>query len=123
MAWKYSQKTGALTNPAGNRVGIGYSGHGDGLDNPALEQQQCEGPIPQGEWEIGQFFDDPGHKGPLVAHLMPLPGTETFGRSGFMIHGDNEHLNHSASEGCIVLPRILREMILASNDRTLVVTG
>lgn len=123
MSWKYSQASGTLTNPSGSRVGFGYSGHGDGVNNPSDEQQRNVGPIPQGEWEIGHFFDDPGGKGPVVAHLTPLPGTETFGRSGFMIHGDNEQMNHTASEGCLVLPRLLREQLASSIDRTLIVTG
>ena len=71
------------------------------------------GPIPRGKWEIGAFFDDPGGKGQVVAHLTPCDGTETFGRSGFLIHGDNSALNHSASEGCIVAPRVIREQIAA----------
>jgi hypothetical protein len=71
------------------------------------------GPIPRGAWTIGEFFDDPGGKGPVVAHLTPCEGTETFGRSGFMIHGDNQALNHSASEGCIVAPRFIRDQIAA----------
>jgi hypothetical protein len=28
-----------------------------------------------------------------------------------MIHGDNQALNHSASDGCIVAPRFIREQI------------
>jgi hypothetical protein len=30
-----------------------------------------------------------------------------------MIHGDNQALNHSASEGCIVAPRFIRDQIAA----------
>jgi len=48
-----------------------------------------------------------------VAHLTPIEGTDTFGRSGFMVHGDNQALNHSASEGCIVAPRFIRDQIAA----------
>ena len=69
------------------------------------------GPIPRGAWRIEPFRDDPGGKGPVVAHLTPIEGTETFGRAGFMIHGDNSALNHSASEGCIVAPRFIRDQI------------
>jgi hypothetical protein len=103
-------------------VGEGYSGRGSGLNNPAQQAVEGQGPIPQGSWEIGAFFDDPGGKGPIVAHLTPADGTETFGRSGFMIHGDNAELNHTASEGCVILPRQLRLMIQSSQDRTLTVT-
>lgn len=123
MSWKYSQSTGELVNPTGSGVGIGYSGRGAGLNSPAHQSVADVGPIPQGEWVIGSFFDDPGGKGPIVAHLVPASGTETFGRSGFMIHGDNAELDHTASEGCIILPRVVREMVMASSVRGLIVTA
>jgi hypothetical protein len=122
MSWKYSQSSGTLINPAGSVVGTGYSGRGAGLNNPADQAAHDTGPIPQGEWTIGSFFDDPGGKGPMVAHVTPAQGTEAFGRSGFMIHGDNGAADHTASEGCIILPRLLREQIMSSDDRALVVT-
>ena len=122
-------QAGELVNPSGCRVGLGYSGRGAGLNNPAEQEAACVGPIPQGEWTIGRFFDDPSTKanphgkGLIVAHLVPAAGTETFGRRGFMVHGDNAAGDHTASEGCIILPRVLREMLLASSDRTLTVTA
>lgn len=121
MPWKYSQSTGDLTGLGGARVARGYSGHGSGLNNPAMEQIEGVGPIPHGEWIIGEFFDDRGGKGPMVARLIATPGTETFGRSGFMIHGDNSKRDFSASEGCIVLPHVTRATVMASGDRTLMV--
>ena len=121
MSWKYSQKTGALLSPAGTYVGNGYSGRGAGLNNPLQQNVADVGPIPQGEWAIGHFFDDPGGKGPIVADLTPA-AAETFGRSGFMVHGDNGAANHTASEGCVILPRGLRQMVMASDDRSLIVT-
>ena len=86
-----------------------------------MQQVAKVGPIPRGDWEIGQFFDDASGKGPIVAHLTPLPDVETFGREGFMIHGDNREVNHTASEGCIVLPHVVRQMVMASADRLLTV--
>lgn len=121
MAWKYSQSTGQFNNPVGSGVCLGYSGHAEGLNNPKLQAVREVGPIPQGDWKIGAFFDDAGGKGLIVAHLTPLPGTETFGRSGFMIHGDNGQGNHTASEGCLILPRLVRGMVMASSDRMLTV--
>ena len=116
--WTYNSTSGNLLHN-GNYVGTGYSGNGQGLDDPDYEAVQSIGPIPRGSYSVGRFFDDPEGKGPLVAHLTPDPETNTFGRSGFMIHGDNVALNHSASHGCIILARALREQILASPDRTL----
>ena len=120
--WTYEVTSGKLINPDGTCVGEGYSGNGAGLNNVEMENVPMRGPIPAGKWTIGRFFDDP-EKGPIVAHLVPDLDTNTFGRSGFMIHGDNSALNHSASEGCIILPHALREMLMASNDRTLNVTS
>lgn len=120
--WKYEQKSGQLTNPTGSKVCIGYSGHAIGLNDPDEECVPDFGPIPKGKYTIGRFFDDP-EKGPIVAHLVPDVDTNTFGRSGFMIHGDNKAGDHSASHGCIILPHIIRETIMASNDRELEVTA
>lgn len=123
MSWQYSQSTGVLIGPDDIKAGEGYSGHGEGFNNPTWQDVHNIGPIPRGEWQIGAFFDDPGGKGPFVAHLTRAANTETFGRSGFMIHGDNEAMNHTASDGCIILSRDLRVAILASGDRTLVVSA
>jgi hypothetical protein len=122
LMWSYSQSTGAFVSPAGTQVGTGYSGNGAGLNNPLKQDVEGVGPIPQGVWTIGGFFDDQ-EKGPIVAHLTPADGTETFGRSGFMVHGDNQAMDRSASEGCIILPRAVRSMVMASDDRALTVTA
>jgi len=127
MAWTYAQSTGNLTDPNGDFAGTGYSGNSQGLNNPAMQNVHNEGPIPQGQWTIGAFFDDPVptppdglvHKGPVVTHLTPNAGTQTFTRSGFMIHGDNAAMNHTASDGCIILSNSLRQQIRASLDNTL----
>jgi hypothetical protein len=119
--WTYSQSTGKLLHD-GALVGIGYSGHDSSLNCPDAEALYGLGPIPRGEWTIGSFFDDPGGKGPIVAHLTPVAGTETFGRSGFMIHGDNGSANHSASHGCIILSRPYRIAIRDSGDKSIIVT-
>lgn len=93
-------------------VGTGYSGHGIGLNNPEAERDIGVGPIPAGRWIAGTFFDHP-HLGPCVSRLIPssYPKTETYGRTGFFVHGDNSQGNHSASDGCIILAHDLREKI------------
>ena len=123
MEWTYSQTTGNLIDPSGEIVGQGYSGNGADLDNPAGQADVGHGPIPQGAWTIGTFFDDPGGKGPIVAHLTPNTGTDTLGRSGFMIHGDNSAANHTASHGCIILSHTLRCLIRDSGVKQLIVTA
>lgn len=120
--WRWTQ-TGNLFDPEAVFRGIGYSGHGEGVNNGALEAVHDVGPIPKGLWRIGPWFDDPGGKGPIVCHLTPLSGTDTYGRTGLMCHGDNGAGNRSASHGCIVLARPLREAIRDSGDSTLNVTA
>jgi hypothetical protein len=121
MPWTYNQTTGNLTDPTGRLVGSGYSGVGRGLNNPAMQNQQNTGPVPQGAYTVGHAFHDP-HRGPNAMRLAPNPGTQTQGRSGFMIHADNRHHNHTASEGCIILAPQLRDEVARSTDRTLNVT-
>lgn len=121
--WTYSQSTGRLTAPDGALAGTGYSGNGAALDNPADQGEIGHGPIPQGQWTIGAFATYP-HLGEIVAPLTPCVGNDMDGREGgFFIHGDNAAMDHTASDGCIVLSRDLRQAIAASGDRALLVTA
>lgn len=119
MVWYYSQHSGTLSHNDID-VGKGYSGNGKGLDNPAEQTDHDVGPIPQGQWKIGIAFDHP-HLGPTVMHLSPETDTKTFGRSGFFIHGDNTKTNHTASHGCVILSKSLRQLIARSKDKELLV--
>ena len=120
MAWHYNNATGVMTGPDGVVVGTGYSGNGAGLNNPAAEAIPDVGPIPEGVWRIGTAFDHP-HLGPVAMVLIPLALLTASTRSGFFIHGDNIQMNRSASHGCIILGRPIREEIAQSTDRTLIV--
>ena len=121
--WTYQQSTGNLTDKFGSVIGQGYSGNGADLNNPAGQGDIGHGPIPQGQWLIGEFQTYP-HLGKIVALLLPAPGNNMDGREGgFFIHGDNDLLNHTASDGCIVLSRPLREAVAASGDTDLQVTS
>ncbi len=117
--WTWKQATGELVDGAGVTVGRGYSGDCEHYNNPASQEIPGVGPIPRGRYIIGNFFDDPGGKGPVVCRLTPIPPTNTFGRSGFMIHGDSADNDHSASHGCIVLAHALRAAISSSGDSIL----
>jgi hypothetical protein len=117
--WIYVVSRGELVDPAGTTIGFGYSGDAEHYNNTASEAVPDVGPIPRGGWSIGEFFDDPGGKGPLVARLTPKLSTQTFGRSGFMIHGDTAAMDHTASHGCIILAHNLRQQIAASGDSDL----
>jgi len=125
----YAQTTGELyfgdATKGLTSLGICYSGHGAGVNNPLYQDVHEFGPIPQGWYTISRFFDDHGGKGPIVARLAPDAGNNMFGRSGFMIHGDNAKGDHSASEGCIIAAHNLRLEIAAEveegNNRLYVV--
>jgi hypothetical protein len=51
--------------------------------------------------------------------LKPAASTNTFGRSGFLMHGDSTQSPGSASQGCIIMPRPVREQVWNSGDRDL----
>jgi hypothetical protein len=117
MTWTYKQSSGELDHD-GAVAGTGYSGHGDGLNNPAMQSAADVGPIPQGVYTIGLPHSPPDHLGPLAMPLTHVSG-DIFGRSAFFIHGDNAAGNHSASDGCIILARPIRQQIADSPDRDL----
>ncbi len=126
--FEYDQKTGQMTHvlPDGTRVavGTGYSGQGNGLNNPSEQYTPNTGPIPQGTYTIEPQRDNvtgAGHKLPGSMRLDPTRDTDTHGRAGFLIHGDNSRGDHSASNGCIILPRPARNDIGGSSDHILVV--
>lgn len=123
LCWEYSQSTGALSHvddSTGSRrhVGDGYSGHGPGLNNPGLEDRRNVGPIPRGDYEIGEQGDHGSAEHPLRASMVLTPhaGNNMHGRNNFLMHGDNGDGNQSASEGCIILPRDVRDEIGHSSD-------
>lgn len=51
--------------------------------------------------------------------LTPMAHTYTYGRSGFMIHGDSLAHPGQASDGCIVLDQQYRSMIWLSGDHVI----
>lgn len=116
--WTYAIASGALAQ-GGEMRGRGYSGRGEGRNNIAKVKVRMVGPIPPGRYRIGPAYVH-ARLGPVTMNLDPLPGTEMFGRSLFRIHGDNA--THDASNGCIILSRVLRDEIAASPDRLLDVT-
>ena len=115
--WTYSQSTGELTHD-GQHVATGYSGAGPGRNNPDMQASQGQGPIPQGSYTIGSARQG-RHTGPATMNLDPQPGTQTFGRDLFRVHGDSVAHPGTASEGCVILPRNVRDRLAHSADRTL----
>ena len=123
MTWVYRQRTGELLHE-GRVIAIGYSGHddgdgvpepGEGKNDPAAQAVRSVGPIPVGRYTIGPPHTHPT-AGPYTMRLTPQAGTETFGRSGFLIHGDSRSSPGAASLGCIILARPFRVAVWMSGD-------
>jgi lipoprotein-anchoring transpeptidase ErfK/SrfK len=102
------------------RLGKGYSGHPPHVNETEAEALKARGPIPRGSYRVHRPFDHV-RLGPGCMFLEPNQGN-LFGRSGFLIHGDNRYGNNSASHGCIILPRAVRIEVgnLAPIDLTVV---
>jgi len=118
--WIYKQKSGDLFH-ADALVATGYSGFGPAKNDPAQQSKPGLGPIPQGAYLIGSESDDDFKHGPVALHLLPLTATQTFARSGFMVHGDSKDHPGAASHGCIIVERHIRELMRDGHDKLLVV--
>lgn len=114
----YDQKSGELRDDNGKLIGIGYAGHGLGKNNPEMEDVKNVGPLPKGAYIILSPHDS-GNTGPFTMSLMPDPSNKMYGRGGFAIHGDSIKEPGTASNGCIIMPRRVREQIWKSNDKYL----
>jgi len=118
--WIWDQSAGTLSRD-GELVSRGYSGKSRGKNNPALQGLRGVGPIPTGRWLMTGVVMKHPKLGPYVIRLDKIdskPGDDTdevTGRGAFRIHGDNA--TGTASEGCIILPRAVREQMWRSGDR------
>lgn len=110
--WVWDQSAGRLFNPDGRFQSTGYSGAGIGINNPDLQHKVKTGPIPRGMWQIQKPINS-RNIGPFALPLVEIG--EFTKRSLFRIHGDNVRGDRSASHGCIILPRNVRELIWKSN--------
>jgi RHS repeat-associated protein len=137
-AWTLNQSTGELTESLPNGVYgppqqfQGYSGYGTGLNNPNHQSWGTDngigdgvnvGPIPQGYWKVGEettFVGASGHTHSGFP-LTPEQGTETFGRSGFLLHSDFGSSN--SSSGCPVFPPDVWENTVKRGDIIHVIPG
>lgn len=109
MNYKYEQESGRFfLGP--NLIDVGYSGKGEGKNNPELENEHNIGPIPVGWYTIDGPFDSPT-KGPLMFRLTPDSENEMYGRDSFEIHGDSITHPGEASDGCIILDKNAREQV------------
>lgn len=120
----YEQRTGRFFVVTREAVlaplGRGYSGRGAGLNNPERESVKGQGPIPCGLWRISSPINHPklGRLAFALAYeeagrIAPAP----YGRSAFLIHGDNFAANRTASSGCIILGPSIRFRIREHFER------
>ncbi|WP_345994076.1 tlde1 domain-containing protein [Sulfurimonas sp. HSL-1716] len=98
--------------------GQGYSGHGKGWNNPSMQNISNVGPIPQGTYRIGSSYNST-KVGPFALPLISERNTNTFGRFSFLMHGDNQKRNHSASNSCMIFDRAIRKQVDQSGDKIL----
>jgi hypothetical protein len=116
--WTYDIGSGRLYADGGGLVGVGYSGVPEFKNDYGAGSLVDQGPIPSGLYTIGAPVDTETH-GPYVLPLTPDPSNQMFGRSGFLIHGDSIAAPGTASKGCIILARDVREKIGTSMDHDL----
>lgn len=121
MSWVYTQNSGRLTDPTGTLQGVGYSGSGIHKNDPDSQNLPNLGPIPCGLWHAKTMVWQTAAHGPYVIVLEPDAATETFGRSGFLMHGDSVVDPGTASEGCVIQSRDVRELFWNSEDHDLLV--
>lgn len=100
MSHQYIIRTGEwLLN--GHLFMNAYSGHWAGKNNPLMTNVKDVGPLPTGEYIIGDPYkhDD---LGPVCFNLEPGPLNQMFSRKDFRLHADSIFHPGDASHGCIV---------------------
>ena len=123
--WRVREGRMYQTMPDGSEQArwSGYSGAPGAINDPAKQDRHSLGPIPIGVYVIGKERETTENHGPVVLPLSAMAGSETFGRNGFLVHGDSIQSPGQASHGCIILARAAREEMASSTDRLLVVLG
>ena len=118
--WTYYRQTGNLQSTTNASVCTGYSGFGEGKNDPSMSDVHNVGPLPAGMYTICEPHDD-AQVGPYAMRLTPDAANEMFGRGDFLIHGDSFTHPGAASHGCVIIPRWARTQIWDSGEHTLVV--
>jgi Protein of unknown function (DUF2778) len=120
--YTYHQSRGVLERD-GIPLLTGYAGHGNGINDPAMQDQPNVGPLPQGRYTM-TALNDSHQTGLATIVLDPDPANQMFGRSGFRIHDDNPAADRTASDGCIIAGHAPdRTGIWDSGDRDLEVVA
>jgi hypothetical protein len=124
--WKFVIKTGEMFDPSGKKVWTGYAGgncghNPEGRNNPLMVSVHNIGPLPPGLYTLGEVVLQ-SHLGPYAIPLIPDPQNVMFGRKDFYCHGDTTP-SGNASEGCIIMPRFVREVMYEGHVRTIQVVA
>jgi hypothetical protein len=125
MPWLFDQNSGRLYNPSGLHHATGYAGgnegkNPEGVNNHAAEAMKSIGPLPCGLYVMQEPVPQ-SKLGPYAIPLLPATSNKMFGRGDFYCHGDTPAMNHSASEGCIIMPNAIRHEMWESGDHQVMV--
>ena len=82
-------------------------------NNPSCQCQVSVGPLPQGQYSLGDMMTFKGM--PYCYVLYPDSSNNMCGRSGFLIHGGGCSAN--PSEGCIVIEDPDTRYLIKSGSR------
>ena len=115
-----------MFDPAGVFKAKGYAGgnegkNPEGVNNSAMCNVPDVGPLPPGLYTMGTPVEH-SHLGAFAIPLTPDPANEMYGRKDFYCHGDTTP-SGNASEGCVILPRDIREMMHTSSDQKIQVVA
>lgn len=120
--WSYKISTGELFDKNNKLIARGYSGKGVHKNKIESTSIKSLGPLPVGKYSISAPRKSEV-TGPYAMDLVPAKENNMFGRSAFQIHGDSIREPGTASTGCIIMPRNIRELVWASGDRDLTVVA
>ena len=102
----------------------GYSGRGEGKNNPRLQDVRDVGPIPEGFWTMKSVQQTPTQ---VSIWLEPYPGSPVFNFDrdpmSFLIHGDykDPKKKGKASKGCPIFDKEYRDKIAEQLGETFIV--
>lgn len=99
----------------------GYAGNGSCKNNPDCEHRKGRGPLPRGRYRVQRMGPHPRFAAPVYRLIQET--APTFGRGGFLIHGDSRTKPGEASSGCIVLGYVDREAIERFSVATVLVAS
>jgi hypothetical protein len=119
---------GVISGPNGVEWHSVWSGHGEGINDPAAVDWKDIGPLPPGEYVCGPLESTHAVLGPFVMALTRTDEGPDFGRGGFYIHGASALHPELSSDGCVIVPRAQRvamdAAMTAAGDRGfLVIAG